>query len=171
MTRLEPMGVTREVTYAKADHYASKAAEEVTENAAEILRQKNPALTVTTIAIDGSPKSVILDEAEAFGADLIVVGSHGYGMIEGFWLGSVSHGAALLHATCSVEVVREQDQEKPENTILLATAVRNELKRLWDVIARDENSNGADPSLVIEPFCRYAPWRVNMNLREGRKMP
>lgn len=104
MTRLEPMGVMEE-TYAKEDHYALKAAEEVIENAAKILRQKNPALTVTTIAIDGSPKSVILDEAESFGADLIVVGSHGYGMVKRFLLGSVSQAVAL-HAKCSVEIVR-----------------------------------------------------------------
>ena len=104
INRLEPMGVMEE-TYAKADHYALKAAEDSSENAAKILRQKNPALTVTTVAIDGSPKSVILDEAEAFGADLIVVGSHGKGMIESFLLGSVSHSVAL-HARCSVEIVR-----------------------------------------------------------------
>lgn len=106
MTRLEPMGVMEE-TYAQEDHLALEAAKEVTENAAKVLRQKNPALTVTTIALDGSPKSVILDEAEVFGADLIVVGSHGYGMVERFLLGSVSQAVAL-HAKCSVEIVRGQ---------------------------------------------------------------
>ena len=53
----------------------------------------------------GSPKEVILDEADAFGADLIVVGSHGYGMVERFLLGSVSQAVAL-HAKCSVQIVR-----------------------------------------------------------------
>ena len=104
IAKLEPMGVSREF-YAKADNFALKAAEDATENAAKILRRKNPALTITTVAIEGSPKSVILEEAEKFGADLIVVGSHGYGMVEGFLLGSVSNAVAL-HAKCSVEIVR-----------------------------------------------------------------
>ena len=62
-------------------------------------------LTVTTEVLSGSPKRVILDDAEAFGADLIVVGSHGHGTLERFLLGSVSQAVAL-HATCSVQIVR-----------------------------------------------------------------
>jgi nucleotide-binding universal stress UspA family protein len=63
-----------------------------------------------TIAIDGQcipgpPRTVILDEAETWGADLIVVGSHGYRAWERFLLGSVSH-SVVSHAKCSVEVVR-----------------------------------------------------------------
>jgi nucleotide-binding universal stress UspA family protein len=60
---------------------------------------------VTTEVLSGSPKRVILQDADAFGADLIVVGSHGHGMLEGFLLGSVSQAVAL-HAKCSVEIVR-----------------------------------------------------------------
>jgi nucleotide-binding universal stress UspA family protein len=62
-------------------------------------------LHVTTEVLSGSPKQVILEEADAFGADLIVVGSHGHGMLDRFLLGSVSQAVAL-HAKCSVELVR-----------------------------------------------------------------
>ena len=63
-----------------------------------------------TISLDGqilpgSPRTVILDEAENWGADLIVVGSHGYRAWERFLLGSVSQ-SVVSHAKCSVEVVR-----------------------------------------------------------------
>jgi nucleotide-binding universal stress UspA family protein len=61
--------------------------------------------TVTTGVPAGSAKRLIIEEAEAFGADLIVVGSHGHGHFERFLLGSVSQAVAL-HATCSVEIVR-----------------------------------------------------------------
>lgn len=113
ITAIEPMGVSQEY-YVKADNHALKAAENASENAAKILRKENPTLTVTTIVIEGSPKSVILEEAEAFGADLIVVGSHGYGMLERFLLGSVSHAVAL-HAKCSIEIVRSRKARASES--------------------------------------------------------
>ena len=56
-------------------------------------------------AIMGAPKRVLLDEADGWGADLIVVGSHGYPTWERLLLGSVSQ-AVVSHARCSVEVVR-----------------------------------------------------------------
>lgn len=105
LMKTELMGASQEY-YAEADHYALQKAKNTIENAAKILRNKNPALTVTTIVIEGSPKSVILKEAETFGANLIIVGSHGSGAIERFLLGSVSH-AVSLHAKCSVEIVRK----------------------------------------------------------------
>ena len=100
---LEPMGVSHEY-YAQFDENAFQNAENNAISAAEILENKNPNLLVTAKVVSGSPKSVILDEAEKFKADLIVVGSHGYGAIERFFLGSVSHSVAL-HAKCSVEIV------------------------------------------------------------------
>jgi nucleotide-binding universal stress UspA family protein len=63
--------------------------------------------------LPGPPRMVILDEAESWGADLIVVGSHGYRAWERFLLGSVSQ-AVVSHAKCSVEVVRCK-QAKPKN--------------------------------------------------------
>ena len=62
-------------------------------------------------AIMGSAKGVILDEAESWKADLIVVGSHGYPTWERLLLGSVSQ-AVVSHAKCSVEVVRLPAQKK-----------------------------------------------------------
>lgn len=102
---LEPMGVSHEY-YAAIDNNAFKDAEKITENAAKILRDKNPDLIVTTMVIGGSPKSAILNAAEKFCADLIIVGSHGHGVVAGFLLGSVSQAVAL-HAKCSVEIVRD----------------------------------------------------------------
>jgi nucleotide-binding universal stress UspA family protein len=110
ISAMGPMGVSQEY-YAEVDHYALKTAKNSTEFAANILRKKNPSLTITTVVIEGSPKSVILEEAETFGADLIVVGSHGYGGLGRFLLGSVSQAVAL-HAKCSVEIVRLSNIKK-----------------------------------------------------------
>lgn len=63
-------------------------------------------IKVTTEVLRGSPDQQIIEKAAEWGADLIVVGSHG----RGFWgrlLGSVSDGV-VHHAPCSVLVVRER---------------------------------------------------------------
>ena len=65
----------------------------------------NKTLSLSSIIVLGSPRPVILDEAESWGADLLVLGSHGYGALKRFLLGSVSQ-AVVSHARCSVEVVR-----------------------------------------------------------------
>jgi nucleotide-binding universal stress UspA family protein len=64
-------------------------------------------LDITTEILIGSPKRVIVEEAEKWGADLIVVGSHGYRSWERMLLGSVSQAVAM-HAECSVEIVRKR---------------------------------------------------------------
>jgi len=110
MLNTAPMGVMTEY-YDTTDKYSQKKAEDAIENAVTTLRKKNPKLSISTAAIEGSPKSVILEEAETFGADLIVVGSHGHGAVAGFLMGSVSHAVAL-HAKCSVEIVRNRKNKQ-----------------------------------------------------------
>lgn len=65
---------------------------------------------LTTQILRGSPEQAIVEEAENWGADLIVVGSHGYGFWERMFLGSVSN-AIVQHAPCSVLVVRKSNRE------------------------------------------------------------
>lgn len=82
-----------------------RLATEKVARAAEQIREKAPALRITTEVFEESPKKVIVEEAERWRADLIIVGSHGYGPVKRFLLGSVSQAVAL-HAPCSVEIVR-----------------------------------------------------------------
>ena len=62
-------------------------------------------LKISSEIIQGSPAQVIVDEAEHWGADLIMIGSRGLGIWNRLLLGSVSN-AVVHHAKCSVEVVR-----------------------------------------------------------------
>jgi nucleotide-binding universal stress UspA family protein len=66
---------------------------------------RSAGVNVTTAIAHGDPKSVILDDAKTWGADLIVLGSHGRKGLDRFLVGSVSE-AVLRHAHCSVEIVR-----------------------------------------------------------------
>jgi nucleotide-binding universal stress UspA family protein len=87
------------------DRSARKHAQAIVERAVARLKSKLDAAVVNGEFLPGSPRTVILDEAESWGADLIVVGSHGYRAWERFLLGSVSQ-SVVSHAKCSVEVVR-----------------------------------------------------------------
>lgn len=77
----------------------------VLETAVALVKEESPNLRVTTELLEGSPKKTIVDETERWGADLVVLGSHGHGPARRFLLGSVAQ-AVTLHAPCSVEVVR-----------------------------------------------------------------
>jgi nucleotide-binding universal stress UspA family protein len=75
------------------------------EAAASIIREADPNISVTTKIVDGVPKDAIVEEARSWGADLIVLGSHGYGRVRRVLLGSVA-AAVVAAAPCSVQVVR-----------------------------------------------------------------
>lgn len=68
-------------------------------------------LEIQTAILIGQAKDVILDEAAAWHADLVVLGSHGYRGWRRFLLGSVSQ-AVVSHAPCSVEIVRKPAEGK-----------------------------------------------------------
>ncbi|HWF14520.1 MAG TPA: universal stress protein [Candidatus Acidoferrales bacterium] len=60
---------------------------------------------VSTELVEGEPKSLIIDAANEWHADMIVVGSHGWSGLNRFLMGSVSE-AVVRHAHCSVEIIR-----------------------------------------------------------------
>ena len=90
----------------EVDQAVQKQTQSIIDRALETLRTKlDKTITLKGKFLPGPPCAVILDEAESWGANLIVVGSHGYGRWERFLMGSVSQ-SVVSHAKCSVEVVR-----------------------------------------------------------------
>ena len=77
----------------------------------KILSEAVPGATVDSLIPTGDPRGVILDTAEAWPADLIVLGSHGLGGFDRLLMGSVSESVAV-HAHCSVEVIRGNESAK-----------------------------------------------------------
>ena len=84
-------------------------AQEIGKASVEILKAKCKAdckIRYETLA--GAAAQTIVEESERLKADLIVTGSHGYGLLKRALLGSVSHRIAA-HAQCSVLIVRKTE--------------------------------------------------------------
>jgi len=107
----EPFAISAEY-YQQLDSLARQRAESAVEKAVEFIREHLPAASwdMTTAVELGAPAKVIVETAESWVADLVVVGSHGYGFLGRIALGSVSD-AVVHHSPCSVLVVRYQTEE------------------------------------------------------------
>jgi nucleotide-binding universal stress UspA family protein len=105
LTGIEPWAASSEY-FEQMEKAIRGAAEEVIKRAMSKLDTiDNKTLKISTEIIQGSPRQVIVDEAEKWHADLIVMGSRGLGAWNRLLLGSVSSGV-VHHAKCSVEIVR-----------------------------------------------------------------
>jgi len=94
----------------KLDRMARDQAQTVIDSAkAKLTNTLDESISVTSDVLAGSPRAAILEEADRWKADLIVMGLHGYGVWQRFLLGSVSQ-AVVSHANCSVEVVHRKDE-------------------------------------------------------------
>jgi len=84
---------------------AQKRCQETVTRTREIMAASGLELSESISVVVEPPRTIILNEAARWGADLIVLGSHGRRGIDRLLLGSVSESVAM-HAGCSVEVIR-----------------------------------------------------------------
>lgn len=92
-----------------------EALEDDVRSAAEELQAAG--ITANTQVLCGDPKAVVIDQAAALDADMVVVGSHEASDVVRFLLGSVAR-AAVRFAPCSVEVVRARENTGAMKVIL-----------------------------------------------------
>src|SRR5258706_131767 len=85
-----------------------RAARILVEDAAKRLSREE--VDVMTTVTEGYPPTSIVAYASEWGADFIVVGSHGHSGISRFLLGSVAQ-SVVRGAHCSVEIVRGRNSE------------------------------------------------------------
>ena len=107
-TGMESFGVSVEYV-AEVQKIAQNQATKYVNDSQTLIRGRFPDLSVqiNTKILNGSPGRVIVEEAKDWGADIVIVGSHGYGFWERAFLGSVSQ-AVVNHAPCSVLIVRKK---------------------------------------------------------------
>ena len=94
------------INYAEIEQIQREQVVRIVESAAAKIQTVRADLKVISETTVGSPESRIVEVAEEWNADLIVVGSHGYKAWERLLLGSVSN-AVVHHAPCSVLVARK----------------------------------------------------------------
>lgn len=112
---------------------------------AKLTKSGHRAYAETTV---GYPKQAITSYAKEWGADLIMVGSHGHGAVARTILGSVAQ-AVLRTAHCSVEIVRPVSKDRTPTKgmiILLAT-------------------DGSECSAKAVDFVANQPWPAGSELR------
>ena len=105
----EPYAISADY-YQKLDDAVSEMASNFVSEAKKMVGDAFPSaeFPIETEVLRGPPDQQIIEKANAWDADIIVVGSHG----RGFWgrlLGSVSNGV-VHHAECSVLVVRKSQK-------------------------------------------------------------
>jgi nucleotide-binding universal stress UspA family protein len=113
----------------------------------------------TAKTLRGDPKTAILDEAEHWGADLIMVGTHGYNAMERLWLGSVSRAVAA-HSKCSVQIVRRrkaQDASRQAMKILLAVDGSESSDAAVEEIAGRPWPRGTEVNVVFVLYLPFTP--------------
>jgi nucleotide-binding universal stress UspA family protein len=75
------------------------------QSAAAELQRHHRHVEIATLTLEGPAAQVILDEAARWGADRIILGSHGHGAIGRAVMGSTAT-RVVKEATCSVYIVR-----------------------------------------------------------------
>jgi nucleotide-binding universal stress UspA family protein len=101
-----------------------------------------PDRTCETRILRGRPATVLVDEAERWNADLVVVGNRGHGVLESLLLGSTS-AEVVDHAPCPVLVARHPS-----------------VHRLVVGVDGSESAEQTVATLVAWPLLRAAPMSV-----------
>jgi len=113
---VEPVAAPAAELWYDASGSLEKLQQELTNRAASLTQKASEKLNkkgfkIETAVREGDARSVIVDEAQKWSSDLIVLGSHGYTGIKRLFLGSVA-SSVVSHAPCSVEIVRRKQTKK-----------------------------------------------------------
>ncbi|KAF7142997.1 hypothetical protein RHSIM_Rhsim05G0133000 [Rhododendron simsii] len=96
---------------ASMEKYGNELAESVMEKAKKLCKEVHDVKVETRVEC-GDPRDVICKTAEKLGVDMVVMGSHGYGMIKRAFLGSVSNHCAQ-NVKCPVLIAKRPKSAAP----------------------------------------------------------
>ena len=99
------------VSLKEADREIYTAKEERLKNKLDLLKEKFLNMQVSGDILTGHPKDCIIEEADRWGADIIILGTHGRKGFARALHGSVAAQVAG-EAECSVEIIRARNIDK-----------------------------------------------------------
>lgn len=158
--------VTKALAQAAArSRQALKETQEFAEKAADRIRSRFPRWYVQAEGVGGSPATELMNKADEWKSDLVVVGSRGRSSLSQFILGSVSK-KVVTDSLHSVRVGRGKNESRNENTpprVMIAVdgspeaehAVREVGMRVWPsgtevrIIAVDDGTSPRRISRVL----------------------
>uniref|UniRef100_A0A0D6R5Q5 UspA domain-containing protein n=1 Tax=Araucaria cunninghamii TaxID=56994 RepID=A0A0D6R5Q5_ARACU len=115
--------------------------------------------------VKGDPSSWIVDEADRRYADIVIVGSHAYGLLKRTLLGSISD-YVLHNANCPVAIIR-----KPQSTQALDSLTPAGLSRKI-VIAIDESKETFNAfKWALHNFCRESDKIIVYHVHHPTDLP
>jgi nucleotide-binding universal stress UspA family protein len=133
----------RERAFRAVDDAYSLAAQ-----AAEMVKKRFPAWTLSASSDGDSPAWAIINKAEEWGADLIIVGSHGRSALGRFFLGSVSQ-KVMSDAHCSVLIARASGAHKDKAArLVIGVDGSPGSKAAVDAVAKRRWPEGTEARLV-----------------------
>ena len=107
---IEPIDISISPEFSKElETSAQRKAEEFAAEAVAKIKERFPDIDLATQVSIGAPDKILLEAAEQWQPDLMVIGSHGRGFWGRMLLGSVTD-TLVHHAPCSVLVVRKTNQ-------------------------------------------------------------
>jgi len=110
---MEPWAVSPDY-FEELEKTVRKASQDIVDSVVHKLKKfAGEELKISSEIIQGPARQSIVEMAESWGADLVVMGSRGLGAWSRLLLGSVS-SAVVHHAKCSVEIVRTPETQKPD---------------------------------------------------------
>jgi nucleotide-binding universal stress UspA family protein len=153
---------------------ALATAEALAERGRERLAALFPDSSITARAIADSPGWGIVNQAGEWGADLVLVGSHGHSGVDGLVLGTVSQ-LVLTEAACSVRVGRKRsERDDPAIRVLVGfdgsanaeAAVQTVSDRAWPAGTRVSVVTVVDPRMTTGLAHPFVQERARANPEE-----
>jgi nucleotide-binding universal stress UspA family protein len=111
----------------------------------------------TGIVVEGYPGTSIVEEADRWDADLVMVGSHGHSGFVRFLLGSIAK-AVVQNAACSVEIVRDPGHDKEARQPESASSAPEGLRLLFA-------TDGSDYSQAAAHSIASRPWPAGSQIK------
>jgi nucleotide-binding universal stress UspA family protein len=121
-----------------------------------VRRLAGPDRSVESAVLRGRPATAIVEDARAFGADLVVVGSRGLGGISSLLLGSVS-SEVVDHAPCPVLVGRQPSLSR----VVFATGGSPSAAAAADLLSGSSIFDGV-PIRVVSAADVPRPWHTGI---------